>query len=141
MRTCSWSGSVVPGAHFISAVTNPVALSNKRPFTSQPANRVFFHSISDGRTVCEWLSAMSCLALGVTASMAVPLSFIVANRLAVSRHYSRSRLSPLQPGLADRRLEGKAGIPGKVDPGVLRHFGDKGVDHRPSHRLGVDGGE
>ena len=32
-------------------------------------------------------------------------------------------------------------VPGKIDPGVLRHLGDEGVDHRPAHRLGVDGGE
>ena len=46
-----------------------------------------------------------------------------------------------QPALADRRLEGEPGVPGKEDPGVLRHFGDEGVDQRPAHRLGIDGGE
>src|SRR5712691_20829 len=39
--------------------------------------------------------------------------------------------------VADRRLERERGIPGKEDPGVLRHFGDEGVDQRTPHRLGV----
>src|SRR2546422_2061061 len=42
---------------------------------------------------------------------------------------------------ADRRLEREPGFPGKIDPGVLRHFRDEGVDQRPAHRLGIDGGE
>src|ERR1700704_5547316 len=42
---------------------------------------------------------------------------------------------------ADRRLEGKSRVPGEIDPGVLRHFGDIGVDHRPAHRLCIDGRE
>ena len=32
-----------------------------------------------------------------------------------------------------------AHVPGKIDPGVLRHFGDERVDQRPALRLGVDG--
>src|SRR6202163_2510371 len=40
--------------------------------------------------------------------------------------------------VADRRLERERGIPGKVDPCVLRHLGDKRVDQRPALRLGVD---
>src|SRR5437870_3337890 len=44
-----------------------------------------------------------------------------------------------RPAFADRRLECKPGVPGKIDPGVLRHLGDVGVGQRPAHRLGVDG--
>src|SRR6266436_10125578 len=38
--------------------------------------------------------------------------------------------------IADRRLERQRGIPGEEYPGVLRHFGNKSVDQRPSLRLG-----
>jgi hypothetical protein len=38
----------------------------------------------------------------------------------------------------DRRLKRQPEVPGKVDPGVLRHFGDEGVDMRPSLRLCID---
>ena len=37
--------------------------------------------------------------------------------------------------------EGGTDIPGEVDPGILRHFGDKGINQRPSRGLGIDGGE
>ena len=30
------------------------------------------------------------------------------------------------------------GVPGKVNPGILRHFGDERVDQRAPQRLGVD---
>src|SRR5689334_19067093 len=50
----------------MSAVTRPVARSNRSVFASQPGKRVFCHSISTGRTTCEWVSAV----FGVTASMA-----------------------------------------------------------------------
>src|SRR5579863_7982146 len=43
--------------------------------------------------------------------------------------------------LINRRLERQAHVPGEINPGVLRHFGDERVNHRPSLRLGVDGGE
>src|ERR1700694_3292722 len=43
--------------------------------------------------------------------------------------------------VADRRLERQRGVPWKENPGVLRYFGDEGVDQRPSLRLGVDGCE
>ena len=36
---------------------------------------------------------------------------------------------------------GKRGVPGKEDPGVLRHSGDEGINQRTPHRFGVDGGE
>src|SRR5579871_6357813 len=42
---------------------------------------------------------------------------------------------------SDRRLKRQRGVPRKMNPGVLRDFGDEGVDQRPSLRLGVDGGE
>jgi hypothetical protein len=32
-------------------------------------------------------------------------------------------------------------IPGKKDPGVLRHLGDEGMAHRRALRLGIDGGK
>ena len=38
----------------------------------------------------------------------------------------------------DRRLKGQARVPGEINPGVLRDFGDESVDHRPALRLGVD---
>src|SRR5271170_6578362 len=47
----------------------------------------------------------------------------------------------LQPGLVDRRLEGKPRIPRKVDPGILRHLGNVGVDQWATHGLGVNGGK
>src|SRR5262249_51410499 len=40
---------------------------------------------------------------------------------------------------ADRRLERQARIPGKIDPGVLRHLRDERVDQRTPHRLRIDG--
>src|ERR1700694_5315245 len=39
--------------------------------------------------------------------------------------------------VADRRLERQRGVPWKENPGVLRHFGNKSVDQRPSHRLRI----
>src|SRR5258705_1241732 len=42
--------------------------------------------------------------------------------------------------IADRRLKRERGIPGKEDPGVLRHFGDESVDQRPSHRFCIHRG-
>src|SRR5438477_2080247 len=52
-----------------------------------------------------------------------------------------SSQASLQPAFADRRLEGKPGIPGKIDPGILRYFGDEGVDQRAAHGLGVNRGK
>src|SRR5262245_7891666 len=49
--------------------------------------------------------------------------------------------APLQFAVPDRRLEGKSRVPGKIDPGVLRYFGDERVDHGSAHGLGVDGRE
>src|SRR3982074_3667921 len=43
--------------------------------------------------------------------------------------------------VSDRWLERKPGVPGEIDPGVLRHLGNERVDHRPAHGLGVDGRE
>src|SRR6267154_3516895 len=40
--------------------------------------------------------------------------------------------------VADRRLKRERGIPGKEDPGGLRHFGDESVDQRPPHRFGIN---
>src|ERR1700733_12185021 len=127
---------MAPGDSRISAVTTRLSLSNKRPFTSQPGKRVFFHSICAGRTTWEWVSSVSCLAFGVTASMggllhSVAVATIIADRTGVA----------LQPSFANRRLERQPGVPGKVDPGVLGHFGNEGVDQRPAHGLGVDRGE
>src|SRR5215831_21220935 len=97
--------------------------------------------MSAGRTTCECVSAVSCFDLGVTASMTVLPRLL----LSYLPHHNRSRLrreiTTLQAGLTNRRLERKPGIPGEIDPGVLRHFGDERVDHRPAHRLGIDRGE
>src|SRR6185437_15721879 len=41
----------------------------------------------------------------------------------------------------DWRLEGEPGIPGKINPGVLRDFRDERVDKGATHRLGIDRGE
>ena len=71
MLTCSWSGSTAPGAKRISAVISPVERSNSSVFASQPGNRVFCHSMFCGFTTWECVSAVSCLAFGVTASMAM----------------------------------------------------------------------
>src|ERR1700704_3274177 len=62
--------------------------------------------------------------------------------------YDSSEAAPLPApiptlffALLDGRLEREAGVPGEEDPGVLRHFGDEGIDHRLAQRLGVDAGE
>src|SRR5882672_4046677 len=49
--------------------------------------------------------------------------------------------SALLAAVLDGRLEREAGVPGEEDPGVLRHLGDEGIDHRLAQRLGVDAGE
>src|SRR5262249_2391413 len=49
--------------------------------------------------------------------------------------------APLVPTLADRRLECEARVPREIDPGVLRHLGDEGVDQWPAHGLCVDRGK
>src|SRR6478736_9436100 len=69
MLTCSWSGSTAPGAKRISAVIRPVFGSIISVLTSQPGNRVGFHSMSAGLTRCECSSAWVCF--GVTASMTI----------------------------------------------------------------------
>src|SRR5215469_7161446 len=44
----------------------------------------------------------------------------------------------LQSTVLDRWLESKPGVPGKIDPGVLRYFGNERVDHGSAHGLGVN---
>src|SRR6201986_4118088 len=43
---------------------------------------------------------------------------------------------PLATG--KRRLKGKAKVPGKIDPGILRDLGHETIDIGPPERLGVD---
>src|ERR1051325_4895296 len=68
------------------------------------------------------------------ATIARRVSIVSSRFLLFERWY-------LGPAFADRRQERKPGVPGKIDPGVLRYLGDEGVDQRPAHRLGVDGCE
>src|SRR5262249_33433097 len=119
------------------AVTTRVSRSNNSVLTSQPGKRVFCHSILAGRTTWECWSADFC-DFGVTASMANP------PRAAMSRRddgdHSRTRRgAPLHFTVPNRRLEGEPGIPGKIDPGVLRYLGDERVDHGSAHGFGVAG--
>src|SRR3989304_2885993 len=123
MLTCSWSGSTAPGANLNSDVIRPVLASNIRTLTSQPGKRVFFHSISDGRTRCECWST-SITAFGVMASMALLLFRLRGANYNDSRFWARA-CGFLCPALADRRLESEPGVPGKIDPGVLRNLGDE----------------
>src|SRR5262245_32304073 len=55
------------------------------------------------------------------------------------QHCASSKVFLSVAPLADRRLERQARIPGKIDPGVLRHFCDERVDKRAPHRLRIDG--
>src|SRR5215217_5762235 len=48
---------------------------------------------------------------------------IVVRCFASPRNDGKAR-----PSRTDRRLERERGIPGKVNPGILRHFGDEGID-------------
>src|ERR1043166_9326332 len=54
-----------------------------------------------------------------------------ARRAPVSRR-------PLSPADAYRRLVRQRRVPGEMDPRVLRHLGDEGVDQGPPQGLGVD---
>jgi len=56
-------------------------------------------------------------------------------------HNRTRRGAPLHFTVPDRRLEGKPGVPGEIDPGVLRYLCDERVDHGSAHGLGVDGRE
>src|SRR5262249_29163320 len=132
--TCSWSGSTAPGAKRISAVTSPLPRSNNSVLTSQPGKRVGCHSILAGRTTCECCSDFCAFA--VMASMGSSYNSIFCPDDSRTR-----RPGPLHFVVLDRRLEGKPRIPGEIDPGILRHFGDERVDHGPPHGLGIDGGE
>src|SRR3954465_185748 len=124
MLTCSWSGSSEPGAKRISAVINPVARSNSSVLASQPGKRVFCHSMSCGRTIWEWVSAVC----GVTASMSVLrckddktiIAVLLAPAIISSsprrrgpicrvpscRHWSKDVLQHDKPGVMGPRLRG-----------------------------------
>src|SRR5262249_61675120 len=90
---------------------------------------------------CGWvLCEYDIVDFGVPSSMANP------PRAAMSRrddgdHSPTRRGAPLHFTVPNRRLEGEPGVPGKIDPGVLRYFGDECVDHGSAHGLGVDGRE
>ncbi len=77
------------------------------------------------------------------APMRWEIAFAKLEALGKGAKLARERLglSPLPRAALDRRLERIAHVPGEIDPGVLRHLGDEGVDERPPLRLGVDGGE
>src|SRR3974390_3268815 len=62
----------------------------------------------------------------------------LAPQVDLSPHAGRVEKSPSCP---DRRLEGQRGVPWKMDPGVLRYFGDEGTALRPPLWLGVDSRE
>src|SRR5215470_19431215 len=65
--------------------------------------------------------------------------FMLSTTSHISFHpLPSAALYPLGP---NRRTEREPGVPGKEDPGVLRHLGDERVDHRAAHRLGIDGRE
>src|SRR5262249_36051281 len=95
------------------------------------------------RRCCTWDSISPPLIPAKAGIQTLPLW--LPAYAGTSGHRSRAIISPwpavLQPGLADRRLERQSGVPREEDPGVLRDLGDEGVDHRPAHRLGIDGGE
>src|SRR5581483_4113925 len=73
----------------------------------------------------------------VPAAMAEAVS---TNR-RLSGMLASSLCAPSISAGADRRLKRKSGVPRKIDPGILRHLGDEGVDQRPAHGLGIDSGE
>src|ERR1044071_2882098 len=73
------------------------------------------------------------------AKSAVPALASTVRRVSIL--FSRMSLAFLRAALADRRQEREPRIPGKIDPGVLRHLGDKSVDHRAALRLRIDCGE
>src|SRR4051812_17077044 len=73
-------------------------------------------------------------AAAAPANSVVPAPAINARRVSIA--FPDCLLSGAT--FADRRHEGEPGVPRKIDPGVLGHFGDEGVDQRPAHRLGID---
>src|SRR4051794_33796614 len=126
MLTCSWSGSTAPGANRISAVINPVERSNSSVLASQPGKRVFCHSMSCGRTMWEWVSAVC----GVTASMGVlrckddqtiiavllapatsspPQTRGPIHRVPSYRHWSKDLLQHDKPGVMGHAFAGTTG--------------------------------
>src|SRR5436190_20911764 len=72
MLTCSWSGSTAPAVKRISAVISPVLGSASKVFTSQPAKRVGFHSISAGLTTWECSPSLPFDARLASSSQALP---------------------------------------------------------------------
>ena len=73
-----------------------------------------------------------------------PRSQLTRNRCSRAlSHEGSATWAPrfLRRAVPHRRLERQPGVPRKENPGVLRHFGDEGVDQRLAHRLGVDRGE
>src|SRR5579862_2425848 len=88
-----------------------------------------------------YVAASAALIPTAAAAAAVPTNWRLFSMVS-SRHFSFAYpMKRSVAALADRRREGGRGVPGKIDPGVLRDFGDEGVDQRPAHRLGIDRGE
>src|SRR6185312_11029946 len=86
-----------------------------------------------------WAWTTACPNSAVSAITRANLIGQMQTRCPLMTHYPI--LITLPPSRTDRRLERQCGIPGKVNPGVLRHFGDEGIDQRLALGLGVDGGE
>src|SRR5258708_19581981 len=64
---------------------------------------------------------------------------VIGRRFAPIRWLAMTAI-PSRRAVADRRLERQGGIPGKENPGVLRHLRYKRVDQRATFRLGGDRG-
>src|SRR5579871_1060616 len=119
MSTCSWSGSVAPGAMRISTVASPLFASNSSVLVSQPGKRAFSHGRSLARTTCERLSS-SGVALSVFG-----LTFIGCPPGRMRRQHSRSLDRAQAPEPATLALI----LP--LDLGVLHDLGE-------FRRLGLD---
>src|SRR6516225_4120231 len=76
-----------------------------------------------------------------SASAPRTLTFAPRSSIAELRSAPKGSAGRLHAALTDWRLKREPGVPREVDPGILRHLGDEGIDERTPHRLGVDGGE
>src|SRR3954452_23569291 len=106
---------MAPGANFINAVISPVVRSNSSVLASQPGNRVFCHSMVEGRTRCECVSDV-CDPFGVTASMAILRFVIFEAILAVLGPDTKCRKTP--PGAAAQPLFHQRFLPSIIVTGT-----------------------